>query len=58
MPLIGGTCSYLHMHLLVELHGQPVCGRGRWGYAAELMNSTTCGPLKPLDFPTFRRSER
>lgn len=23
LPLIAGTVSYLHMHLLVELHGQP-----------------------------------
>lgn len=23
LALIGGTVSYLHMHLLVELHGQP-----------------------------------
>src|SRR5215472_12781077 len=23
LPLIAGTVSYLHMHMLVELHGQP-----------------------------------
>jgi hypothetical protein len=23
VTLIAGTVSYLHMHLLVELHGQP-----------------------------------
>jgi hypothetical protein len=23
LALIAGTVSYLHMHLLVELHGQP-----------------------------------
>jgi hypothetical protein len=23
LALIGGTISYLHMHLLVDLHGQP-----------------------------------
>ena len=58
MPLIGGTCSYLNMHLLVELHGQPGCRGERCSYTAELMNSTTSGPVNPLDFPTFRRSER
>src|SRR5512135_868466 len=26
--LIAGTVSYLHMHLLVELHGQPGLGGG------------------------------
>ncbi|MGO9144528.1 MAG: DUF2637 domain-containing protein [Streptosporangiaceae bacterium] len=25
LALIAGTVSYLHMHLLVELHGQPGC---------------------------------
>jgi len=25
LALIAGTASYLHMHLLVELHGQPGC---------------------------------
>jgi len=34
LALIAGTVSYLHMHLLVELHGQRrqpggQCGRGR-----------------------------
>jgi len=26
LALIAGTASYLHMHLLVELHGQPGWG--------------------------------
>jgi Protein of unknown function (DUF2637) len=25
LALIAGTVSYLHMHLLVEIHGQPGC---------------------------------
>ncbi len=31
LALIAGTVSYLHMHLLVELHGQPGCGGDRIG---------------------------
>lgn len=26
LALIAGTVSYLHMHLLLGLHGQPSCG--------------------------------
>jgi hypothetical protein len=29
LVLIAGTVSYLHMHLLVKLHGQLGLGRGR-----------------------------
>ncbi len=36
LALIAGTVSHLHMHLLVELHGQP-------GWVAALM------PLMPVD---------
>jgi hypothetical protein len=29
LALIAGTVSYLHMHMLVELHGQPRAGSRR-----------------------------
>jgi hypothetical protein len=38
LALIAGTVSYLHMHLLVEMHGQP-------GWVAALTASSVDGMI-------------
>jgi hypothetical protein len=48
LALIAGTVSYLHMHLLVELHGQP-------GWVAALTPLSVDGMI--VAAPTTRLSE-
>jgi hypothetical protein len=46
LALIAGTVSYLHMHLLVELHGQPgwvAALTGRFTEAARLARAAAAG---------------
>jgi hypothetical protein len=44
LALIAGTVSYLHMHLLVELHGQP-------GWVAALTPLMLIDPLSMVPVP-------
>ena len=47
LALIAGTVSYLHMHLLVELHGQPGWVAALTPLSADGM-IVACGCRKPV----------
>jgi hypothetical protein len=51
LALISGTVSYLHMHLLVELHGQP-------GWVSALAPLSVDGMIVAASTPCWRTREQ